>query len=73
MRLDFYVDRLLTGPKAGDLPGEQPTKCELVSSDGETRRFCPGDVPLCDDLSGEGHATRAITDMAAAFGYRTTS
>jgi hypothetical protein len=42
-----------------------------VTSDGEARRFRPGDVLFCDDLTGKGHVTRAITDMVAAFVNRT--
>jgi len=41
--------------------------------DGEARRFRPGDVLFCDDLTGKGHVTRAITDMVAAFVNRTTA
>jgi len=37
------------------------------------RFFSPGDVPLCDDLTGKEHATRAMTDMTVAFVNRTTS
>jgi hypothetical protein len=33
--------------------------------------FRPGDVLFCDDLTGKGHVTRAITDMVAAFVNRT--
>lgn len=40
---------------------------EIVASDGEARRFRPGDLLLCNDLDGKGHATRAITDATAAF------
>ena len=45
----------------------------MVTSDGETRRFSPGDVLLCDDLTGKGHVTRAVTDLVAAFVNRATS
>lgn len=40
---------------------------EVVTSDGEARRFCPGHVPFCDDLTRAGHATRTVTNMVAAF------
>lgn len=40
---------------------------EVVTSDGEARRFYPGEVLLCNDLIGKGHVTRAITDMTLAF------
>ena len=40
---------------------------EVVASDGEVRRIRPGDVLLCNDLTGKGHSTRAITDLVAAF------
>jgi hypothetical protein len=40
---------------------------EVVTSDGEARRFYPGDILFCDDLTGEGHVTRAIADLTLAF------
>ena len=46
---------------------------EIVTSDGETKRFRPGDVLFCDDLTGKGHVTRAITDVVAAFVNRTAA
>ena len=46
---------------------------EIVTSDGETKQFRPGDVLFCDDLTGKGHVTRAITDVVAAFVNRTAA
>ena len=46
---------------------------EVVTSDGESRRFHPGEVLLCNDLTGKGHVTRAITDLILAFVNRATS
>jgi quercetin dioxygenase-like cupin family protein len=40
---------------------------EVVTSDGEARRFHPGEVLFCNDLTGKGHVTRAITDLLLAF------
>ncbi len=40
---------------------------EVVTSDGEARRFHPGDVLFCNDLTGKGHVTRAITNLNVAF------
>jgi hypothetical protein len=40
---------------------------EVVTSDGEARRFYAGDLLLCDDLTGKGHVTRAITGLTLAF------
>lgn len=40
---------------------------EVATSDGDTRRFRPGDMLFCNDLSGKGHVTRAITDLTLAF------
>jgi quercetin dioxygenase-like cupin family protein len=44
---------------------------EIVASDGEARQFTSGQVLLCNDLTGKGHVTRAITDAVAAFVNRT--
>jgi hypothetical protein len=39
----------------------------VVTSDSEARRFHPGEVLLCNDLTGKGHVTRALTDLILAF------
>jgi quercetin dioxygenase-like cupin family protein len=46
---------------------------EVVTSDGKARRFHPGEVLFCDDLTGKGHVTRAITDLTLAFVNRVKS
>ena len=46
---------------------------EVATSDGESRRFHPGDVLVCNDLTGKGHVTRALTDLALAFVNRAKS
>ncbi|MFZ0709566.1 MAG: hypothetical protein WAM53_05960 [Terrimicrobiaceae bacterium] len=46
---------------------------EVATSDGEARRFHPGEVLLCNDLTGKGHVTRAITDLIVAFVNRAKS
>ena len=33
---------------------------EVTCGSGDTRRFQPGDVLLAEDLTGQGHQTRAI-------------
>jgi len=40
---------------------------EVVTSDGESRRFHAGELLLCNDLTGKGHVTRAHTDLVLAF------
>ena len=35
---------------------------EVDASDGETKRFRPGDVVLLEDVDGKGHATRVVGD-----------
>jgi quercetin dioxygenase-like cupin family protein len=40
---------------------------EVATSDGESRRFHPGEVLFCNDLTGKGHVTRALTDLVLAF------
>jgi quercetin dioxygenase-like cupin family protein len=48
-------------------------EAEVVTSDSEARRFHPGEVLFCNDLTGKGHVTRAITDMILAFVNRAKS
>jgi len=36
---------------------------EVGVSDGEIRRFGPGDVALLEDVEGKGHSTRVIGDV----------
>jgi quercetin dioxygenase-like cupin family protein len=40
---------------------------EVTTSDGKTLRLGPGDLIFCDDVSGKGHMTRALTDCSMAF------
>jgi quercetin dioxygenase-like cupin family protein len=42
-------------------------EAEISTSDGDKRTFGPGDVLFCDDLTGKGHVTSAITDFVAVF------
>jgi quercetin dioxygenase-like cupin family protein len=35
---------------------------EIVVSDGETRRFGPGDIVLVEDITGKGHTARSVGD-----------
>ena len=46
---------------------------EVVTSDGEARRFRAGELLLCNDLTGNGHVTRAITELKLAFVNRVKS
>lgn len=46
---------------------------EVETSDGEARRFHRGELLFCDDLTGKGHVTRAITDLTLAFVTRALS
>lgn len=46
---------------------------EVVTSDGEARRFHPGDLLFCNDFTGKGHVTRALTDLVLAFVNRIKS
>jgi len=45
-------------------------EAEVATSDGEARRFRPGDLLFCNDLTGQGHETRAITDLLLSFVHR---
>jgi quercetin dioxygenase-like cupin family protein len=40
---------------------------EIIASDGESRRFGPGGLLFCDDLTGKGHVTRALSESTGAF------
>ncbi len=42
-------------------------EAEISTSDGEKRTFGSGDVLFCEDLTGKGHVTSAITDFVAVF------
>ena len=46
---------------------------EVATSDGAARRFHVGELLLCNDLTGKGHVTRAITDLTLAFVNRAKS
>ncbi|MEZ6141767.1 MAG: hypothetical protein R3B84_14445 [Zavarzinella sp.] len=46
---------------------------EVVTSDGEARRFHAGELLFCNDLTGKGHVTRAITDLTLVFVNRAKS
>ena len=39
-------------------------QAEIVLGDGTTRKFGPGDVLLAEDLTGGGHITRIVGDVA---------
>ena len=40
---------------------------EVAASDGKAERFGPGDVLFCDDLTGKGHETRALSNSVVVF------
>ncbi len=46
-------------------------EAEVIASDGQVRRFQAGDLLVCNDLTGKGHVTRAITSLTLSFVTRT--
>ena len=40
---------------------------EVETTDGDTRRFRPGEILLPEDLEGRGHLTRVVGDQPASF------
>jgi quercetin dioxygenase-like cupin family protein len=42
-------------------------EAQISTSDGDKRIFGPGEVLFCDDLTGKGHVTRAVSDFVAVF------
>jgi quercetin dioxygenase-like cupin family protein len=68
---------MFSGPAGIEVPAHnapQPYICivlsgegEVVASDGATVRLHAGGVLYCDDVSGKGHITRALTDCSLAF------
>ena len=40
---------------------------EVETSDGDKRRFRPGDIVLADDTTGSGHITRFLAEVTALF------
>jgi len=76
----MFVFRVPGGTDVPTHNAPQPYICivlsgalEVAASDGETRRFAPGDVLLCEDLTGKGHATRTLSDAVAAFVNRAST
>lgn len=75
--------RVITFPAGIEAPAHnapQPYVCiilsgegEVVTSDGTAKRFRAGELLFCNDLTGKGHVTRAITDLTLAFVNRATS
>jgi quercetin dioxygenase-like cupin family protein len=71
---------VISFPAGTDAPAHnapQPYVCiilsgegEVATSNGEARRFGPGELLFCNDLAGNGHVTRAITDLTLAFANR---
>ena len=39
-------------------------QADIVLGDGTSRRFAAGDVLLAEDITGEGHITRIVGDVA---------
>ena len=68
---------MFSAPAGTEVPSHnapQPYICivlsgegEVTTSDGATLRLRPGELIFCDDVSGKGHITRAITDCSLAF------
>jgi hypothetical protein len=38
---------------------------EIETSEGDIRRFCPGDILLADDTTASGHILRCLTDVTS--------
>ena len=69
--LGAMIMRAVLAPGTDALPHNAPRRqfivhlegtVEVEASDGERRRFEPGDVVLVEDTSGRGHVTRWVGD-----------
>ncbi len=76
----MFVIAFRAGTEAPAHNAPQPYICiilsgegEVVTSDGKAKRFHAGELLFCNDLTGKGHVTRAITDMTLAFVNRANS
>jgi hypothetical protein len=69
--VDGLVFRRVLGEASSSVPHNAPRRQVIVTlvgeievevSDGEVRRFGPGDVTLVEDTTGKGHITRSLHD-----------
>jgi quercetin dioxygenase-like cupin family protein len=69
--LNSMIMRAVLAPDTDALPHNAPRRqfivhlegvVEVEASDGERRRFEPGDVVLVEDVSGRGHVTRWVSE-----------
>ena len=70
----FAIFSALAGTEVPPHKAPQPYICivlagegEVETSDGKTVRLRAGELIYCDDITGKGHITRAISDIRLAF------
>jgi quercetin dioxygenase-like cupin family protein len=70
----FAVFSAAAGTEVPPHTAPQPYICivlagegEVTTSDSETLRLRAGELVYCDDVSGKGHVTRALSDIRLAF------
>lgn len=70
----MFIISFTAGTEAPAHNAPQPYICivlsgtgEVITSDGESKLFHAGDLLICNDTTGKGHITRAISDLTLAF------